>query len=84
MLTDKQARLMIMLSDTPRSSGRLVVMGGVSRAGWPLSTYDEIHGIMRRLEDRDLVRRASSKPIVWELTHAGREALANDRRQHEE
>ena len=39
------------------------------------ATYDMVHSRLRRLEDRELVRRISHYPAKWELTHAGREAL---------
>lgn len=42
-------------------------------------TYDGIHGVLRRLEDKSAVRRViiDGEP-VWELTQAGRWAASSD------
>lgn len=74
-LTMKQTRLLMLLESGPATSRGLANASGVSRAGWPLVSYDETHSAMRRLEDRELVRRVEDNPIQWQLTAKGRKAL---------
>ena len=80
-LTDQQLTFLKILDDRPLTSSEIADSMGVSRAGWPLKSYDQVHGAMRRLEDRELVRRAyfvrndNDSRIFWELTKEGREAL---------
>jgi len=40
-------------------------------------TWDQLHAILRRLEDREFVRRISTTPIKWELTGKGRLVIGN-------
>lgn len=79
-LTDKQKQYLRMLDAGPRSTKNIVDGMGVSRAGWPLASPDQIRSAMRRLEDRELVRRMyhptdKTPEIRWELTKTGREAI---------
>lgn len=42
----------------------------------PKWNYDRAHNVLRRLEDRLLVRRYGDRPCYWELTSRGRKEYA--------
>jgi len=83
MLTALQWALLERLEAHPRTTRKLVDLGPVSRGGWLKWRADAIGHAMRRLEDRELVRRAESNPIVWELTKSGRSSMAIRREANE-
>lgn len=72
-LTKNQIKLMERISGQPHSTLQLSYMYGVNMS------VDAIHRCLRRLEDRQLVRRIyeSNGIIQWELTHDGRTKLAS-------
>jgi len=37
--------------------------------------YDRVHNTLRRLENRNLVRRISDRPALWEVTATGAREL---------
>jgi hypothetical protein len=77
-LTRQQKEYLRRLDAGPMTTRDLVDSFGVSRAGFPLATIDQVRSAMRRLEDRELVRRTYpwNGSIHWELTKAGRRAIA--------
>jgi DNA-binding HxlR family transcriptional regulator len=66
-LTGMQRQALNALRDGPLKTGEIAVK-------IPYETWDSVHGRMRRLEDREFVRRIGY-PMRWELTAAGREAI---------
>ena len=73
-LTQHQRNVLGLLDGGPKTSSQ-IVEASWQRTGTGQLSYDEVHGVLRRLEDRELVRRLGY-PSKWELTSAGRKALA--------
>lgn len=70
-MTAGQREVLHALTHAPKSAREIA-------AGIPHGTYDHAHSALRRLEDRELVRRTGAKHVTgqtWELTAAGRHAL---------
>lgn len=63
-MTAGQRAVLHALTDGPLTVHELRVRG-----------HGNTRGKLRRLEDRELVRRLGDIPYHWELTHAGRQAL---------
>lgn len=74
-LTDGQMRILKALDGGPLTT-RSLVEATWTRLGVNTATRDSIHSAMRRLEDRELVRRIGGRPAKWELTGTGRKAIA--------
>ena len=70
-MTETQAAVLTQLQNRPKKAPQLMEALGL--------TKDQIQGRLRRLEDRQWVRRVQlyrDEPIEWELTRQGREALS--------
>jgi repressor of nif and glnA expression len=67
MMTSGQRELLEALAGGPRTA-RQLAEGGYGTTG--------TRSRLRRLEDRDLVRRLGDVPYRWEITQAGRDAIA--------
>lgn len=74
-LTDGQLRILRALDDGPLTT-RSLVEATWTRRGVNTATRDSVHSSMRRLENRELVRRVGGRPAKWELTGSGRRAIA--------
>lgn len=68
-ITSKQYRILEAVDMFPKTT--------VLIATWADMTPDSVQSTCRRLEDRQLIRRTYDKPMKWELTHTGRQALAS-------
>jgi len=74
-LTRNQRTVLELMRHQPR------IVKGIVDASWSRSrdtghfSWDQVHSILRRLEDRGLARRAATRPTLWELTTAGRKEL---------
>jgi DNA-binding MarR family transcriptional regulator len=71
-LTTRQTEVMNALLDSPKNNGTIQLRTNLS--------YYSVHGILRRLEDKNFVRRYPAGSIThWELTANGRSALGGMR-----
>lgn len=66
--TFKQRYILILLQRGPKTVGQLA-----DEMRHTLTTAGAIRGSMRRMEDRNWVRRITDPPTCWELTHYGRQ-----------
>lgn len=73
-LTISQLSMLQRLQEGPLST-REIAEGTWRRAGAGTFSYDEVHSSLRRLENRELVRRIQERPFRWELTGTGRKAI---------
>lgn len=73
-LTVGQKRILSVIVDGPINIKDLAYILNL-RYPDSLYTYDQTHASLRRMEDRNLVRRVEDNPIQWELTKLGRKAL---------
>jgi DNA-binding MarR family transcriptional regulator len=70
-MTEAQYRVLSLLESRPKKAPQMAELLGI--------TIDATHGRLRRLEDKDWVRRVQlyrDDPIEWELTRQGRKALS--------
>lgn len=80
VLTFNQAKVLEVLTDGPLKTAAItkqlndydrLTTGNKYNVYW---TWDQVHSILRRLEDRGLVRRISDSPTEWEITQLGKQA----------
>lgn len=74
-MTENQVKIMTMLDEGPKTARQLTDILQPTNLKSILWTYDQIHSILRRLEDRSFVRRFGDRPFYWELTRVGRRAV---------
>jgi hypothetical protein len=74
-LTADQLALLRILDDGPLTTSQIIDATWI-REGTGHFSFDRVHASMRRLENRELVRRVYFRPNRWELTAGGRKAIA--------
>lgn len=75
MLTSKQADILSRLMTGPKTVSVLTAdLIDLFGNYW---TKDSVHSSLRRMEDRELVRRVDDYPTKWELTSHGRNEFHN-------
>lgn len=81
-LTDNQSKVLVSLTDGPMTAKRIAAhldsLAQKTHYWSVIWTYDQVHSILRRLEDRNLVRRISDPPTQWELTSLGKKAIKDN------
>lgn len=80
-LTKQQNQLLGFLREGPLTSAQLADLAWAKaeagRRNMPKPSIGQINSAMRRIEDRELVRRLDqNKPMKWELTRKGRNAVS--------
>lgn len=72
-LTEGYESILDVLDEKPLRNKQLVTLLNMQNSEY--WSDDRVRSSLRRMEDRDLVRRISDRPSLWQVTGNGRAAL---------